>query len=525
MLNILIIFLSILNINAYSLVALKQKNVNILEERLINISNPLHSQYGKYWSETQINELISPDQDEIDNLLTYFKKNNINCIQKGGDVLECDNIDDKCLKRIPSIVHFIEKSEYNIINYPSIKSQDNSNFVGREVMVELYNISHNNIINNNISICAVEYQGAGGFNETDLLIQQNLNNESEKNITTIIGENQGVMLESQLDVQMMSQVAENVNIWFWQGEEWLYTFATRFLNSSNIPDVLSMSWGWSAKEQCSNGLGICPGNMTSAEYIKRVNIEYIKMGLRGVSVTVSSGDAGAPGRTNENCILNLDDALNVNPAFPGSSPYITSVSATYIVSDNKKSDWKTPLCQKWGCASGSKEMPCNFDYTGWTTGGGFAIFNETRPIWQKKEVERYLKSNAKRPENFQKNGRGYPDVSALGHNCPVVVNGIPIAVDGTSCSSPVFAAIIALLNDHQITKGKAKLGFINPLLYKMYNDNPRIFNDITEGNNKCTESMCCNYSFGYEATEGWDPVTGLGTPNVGLMLEWLDKNT
>ena len=139
--------------------------------------------------------------------------------------------------------------------------------------------------------------------------------------------------------------------------------------------------------------------------------------------------------------------------------------------------------------------------------------------------EKYLKSNAKRPENFQSNGRGYPDVSAIGHNCPVVVNGVPMNVDGTSCSSPVFASIISLLNDYQIANGKSKLGFINPVLYKMYNDNPKIFNDITKGNNWCTENMCCNSTFGYEAWIGWDPVTGLGTPNVGLMIEWLNKNT
>ena len=59
----------------------------------------------------------------------------------------------------------------------------------------------------------------------------------------------------------------------------------------------------------------------------------------------------------------------------------------------------------------------------------------------------------------------------------------------------------------------------------MYSDNSKIFNDIKEGNNWCTEMMCCNSTFGYESGEGWDPVTGLGTPNVGLMIEWLDRNT
>ena len=59
----------------------------------------------------------------------------------------------------------------------------------------------------------------------------------------------------------------------------------------------------------------------------------------------------------------------------------------------------------------------------------------------------------------------------------------------------------------------------------MYDMDPTIFNDIYEGNNWCTEMQCCNSTFGYESTVGWDPVTGLGTPNFGLMLHWLDLNT
>ena len=90
---------------------------------------------------------------------------------------------------------------------------------------------------------------------------------------------------------------------------------------------------------------------------------------------------------------------------------------------------------------------------------------------------------------------------------------------------PIFAALLALLNDYQVAKGKPKLGFANPVLYKMWADNPMTFNDITKGNNWCTEMQCCNSSFGYESAIGWDPVTGLGTPNFGLMVGWLDSHT
>ena len=393
-------------------------------------------------------------------------------------------------------------------------------FVGREVMMSLYNVTWPSVKNGG-SVCAVEYQNLGGFEQTDLEQQQVLNGQTTKSITHMVGVNQGIMLETQLDVQMMSQVADGADVWFWGGEQWLYSFAVNFLNATKIPDVLSMSWGWSSRQQCSDGLGPCLGNISSSTYVSRTNLEYVKMGLRGVTVTVSSGDAGAPGRTNEGCSMGGAGVEAVNPAFPGSSPYITSVGATYLVSNNTDTNWQTPLCQKYGCAEGVVERTCNFEDTGWTAGGGFAIYNETRPTWQYEAVEKYLKSGAKMPENFQRNGRGYPDVAALGHNCPVVSGGELMGVDGTSCSSPVFASLITLLNDYQVSKGKPKLGFVNPVLYQM----AETFNDITVGNNWCTEMQCCNSTFGYEAAVGWDPVTGLGTPNFGKMAEWLDANT
>ncbi len=52
---------------------------------------------------------------------------------------------------------------------------------------------------------------------------------------------------------------------------------------------------------------------------------------------------------------------------------------------------------------------------------------------------------------------------------------------------------------------------MNPLLYKMWSDDPTLFNDITVGDNICTEKGCAPTCKGFKATKGWDPVTGLGT--------------
>ena len=506
------------NPNTSFFIALKQQNSDILLEAFHNVSNPESPQYGKYWTQAQINDLVATPNESVQKAVDYFNSYNFDCSLRGSDALECRKYENTCKNNPQDTISASLAKSHSVGN--------GDGFVGREVLIKLYNITHNQVTYPTTSVCAVEYQDMGGISNNDLEMQQKLNNQPNKPITNIIGVNQSPMMEAQLDVQMMSEVAENADVWMWSGDQWLYSFAVNFLNSSSVPDVLSMSWGWSARDQCSGGLGPCPGNMTSSQYVHRVNMEYVKMGLRGITITVSSGDAGAPGRTNEGCSVG-QGVPPVNAAFPGSSPYVTSVSATYIVPTQPLTDntWGSSICKQYGCVNGTQELPCNFAKTAWTTGGGFAIFNETRPAWQTTAVENYLKSSAKRPRVFQHNGRGYPDVAAVGHNCPTVMGGQLMGVDGTSCSSPIFAALVALLNDHQKMNGKPNLGFLNPVLYKMWADNNQTFHDITKGNNWCTETQCCNSSFGYESTVGWDPVTGLGTPNFGLMVEWLDANT
>jgi len=54
----------------------------------------------------------------------------------------------------------------------------------------------------------------------------------------------------------------------------------------------------------------------------------------------------------------------------------------------------------------------------------------------------------------------------------------------------------------------------------MAQEQPDTFNDIVEGDIKCTEVSCCSY--GWRAAPGWDPATGLGTPNVAEILKYIN---
>ena len=141
--------------------------------------------------------------------------------------------------------------------------------------------------------------------------------------------------------------------------------------------------------------------------------------------------------------------------------------------------------------------------------GGFSnIF--ARPSYQDDAVAGYLKQLGNTNAGlFNTEGRAFPDVSAQGVNFVIDVAGQGQLVSGTSASSPTFASVTALLNDELLNQGKSPLGFLNPLIYSSA---ASALNDVTTGSNPG-----CNTN-GFPAAAGWDPVTGLGTPNFAKLL-------
>jgi tripeptidyl-peptidase I len=137
---------------------------------------------------------------------------------------------------------------------------------------------------------------------------------------------------------------------------------------------------------------------------------------------------------------------------------------------------------------------------------------------------------------YNRIGRAYPDVSANGANLRAYTNGIDYHWYGTSLASPLFASVLTLVSNSHIPRytrtvvrlvciadpqklnqerakvGKGPIGFVNPVLYA----HPEVLHDIKNG----TSAGCG--TDGFAAVEGWDPATGLGTPNYPKMLElWL----
>ena len=236
---------------------------------------------------------------------------------------------------------------------------------------------------------------------------------------------------------------------------------------------------------------------------------------------VSSGDSGAHGRTDPSCAK-----PKTLPDWPTACPWITAVGATQIKDGVHTAPFTSPYCTKAPaglpeCATGGSEITCS-TATGAliTSGGGFSNVAST-PSWQTDAVAKYLKSGAKLPPtgDFNATGRAYPDVSALGHNYIIWATGQPMQVDGTSCSAPVFGAIVGLINSARLAAGKKTVGFLNPALYQVAANDATVFHDITLGDNSCTEGGCnggkCT---GFGAVAGFDAATGFGTPDVSKLI-------
>jgi tripeptidyl-peptidase-1 len=239
----------------------------------------------------------------------------------------------------------------------------------------------------------------------------------------------------------------------------------------------------------------------------------------GVTLLAASGDQGAPGDSNPYC----DSTPAISTIFPGASPWVLSVGATMV--DSSKStggnvNFNAPACQSYPCATITAETVCTYPTALITSGGGFSNY-VTRPSWQSAAVNKYLSSGVQFPTSsqFASGNRAFPDVAAHGHAYLISIGQQLEQVDGTSASSPVWAAVISLLNDVRLDAGKAPLGFVNPLLYTIAASNPAAFHDITSGNNLCTESCCA--STGFYATAGYDAVTGLGSPNGGNLISYV----
>ncbi|KAF8264835.1 subtilisin-like protein [Lactarius quietus] len=236
------------------------------------------------------------------------------------------------------------------------------------------------------------------------------------------------------------------------------------IDQPDVPKTISTSYGKYEKD-------------LPLEYATAFCDLYAQLGARGVSILFPSGNDGVG---DGDCQTN--GGVQFIPEFPASCPYVTSVGGT----------------------TGGTSQDSDTEVAARISGGGFSNYFP-RPHYQDQAVPDFLeKLGSQYAGMFNAQGRGIPDISAQALNYLYVKRDGIFINDGTSSATPTVAGIISLLNDYLLSTDRAPLGFLNPLLYDQLR---AAMNDITSGSNPG-----CNTP-GFSAIPGWDPMTGLGTPD------------
>jgi kumamolisin len=261
--------------------------------------------------------------------------------------------------------------------------------------------------------------------------------------------------EVALDIEVAGSIAPGANIAVYfttnSSQGFVDALTTAIHDTNNgPPSVISISWG-------------SPESNWTAQSMTALDEACQSAAALGITITVASGDNGSS-----------DGVSGNNVDFPASSPHVLGCGGTELVAANG-------VIQE--------EVVWNDQPKGGASGGGISsVF--PLPSWQ---------TNANvSPSPTSGGGRGVPDVAGdaspeTGYN--VLFDGQAAVVGGTSAVAPLWAALVALLNQQR----GSNIGFANPALYQNAENG---FQDITQGNNGS-----------YSAGPGWDPCTGLGSPN------------
>jgi kumamolisin len=281
--------------------------------------------------------------------------------------------------------------------------------------------------------------------------------------------------EVMLDIEVAGAVAPKAKIAVYfalnTDNGFLSAVNTALHDNVRKPSVISISWG-STEE------------LNTPQALKAFNLALEDAAALGATVCCSSGDDGSSDIRKPS---ERDGKPHVD--FPASSPFALACGGTKLLGSG------TAIASEvvWNQGNGG-------------TGGGVSNFF-ARPRYQAK---------AKVPKSPKgKAGRGVPDVAGdadpnTGYQV-TLVGGEKEVIGGTSAVSPLWAGLIALVNQKLAKLGKPAAGFLNPVLFKV-SPASGVFHDIVTGTNDI-EGLGK-----YRARKGWDACTGLGTPDGAKLL-------
>jgi kumamolisin len=249
----------------------------------------------------------------------------------------------------------------------------------------------------------------------------------------------------------------------------------------NAPSVVSISWGGSEDSLPQQFLDSLESVLQDAATL-------------GVTVCCAAGDYGSANMPTNDPNNPWDGLPHVD--FPASSPFALACGGTKLVGSGNGITSE----QVWneGSQAGA--------------GGGGVSNKFARPDYQASlNIPTSPKGN---------NGRGLPDVSANADpetGYQVFLSGHSGVIGGTSAVAPLWAGLIARINQGLVKMGKSRVGFLNPFIYESSIAKGGAFHDIVSGSNDNTGTLGGRYTAG----PGWDPASGLGSPNGAKLLNAL----
>ena len=502
--------------------ALKRDPVkaNLFEKTLLSLATPHTPSYGKWLNKEQVIAAFAPSDDAVKTVTDFIKAYGVTdyTVSEFKDMVKVRmpvHIAEDMLQTkfatfrsvVASNIHLLRITQpyslpetiANVVNlvddilrFPSISNtrlirpgskngQDPefsscgsrcSGFTTPDVLKSRYGYEPTGgVPGNTVSVTEFQLQY---YDETDL---NNFNDACGTDLdvdVTIGGNNENICevggcVEALLDIEYIGAVTAPIPLTvIYQSEYSLLDWVNSVIEMENPPLVHSVSYGNDEVQQ------------TSSEYMESCDQQFQQAGSMGLSIFFASGDQGVWGRSGFGSTF--------HPDFPAGSPYITAIGGTNF--------------QQKGVIGNE---------TAWNCGGGGFSDEFAQPSWQADAVNGYLNSCQTLPDSNKYNaaGRGYPDMAALGGEtnpyCVAVRGGSFGGVAGTSASCPVVAGMFSLLNDLRLKGNKPPLGWVNPVLYSQLSG---CFYDVNDGSDNG-----CKLGQGFTADSGWDPATGLGTPN------------
>ncbi|KAH8890692.1 subtilisin-like protein [Thozetella sp. PMI_491] len=542
------------NAEAKFTISLAMQNIDQLEATLLSISDPDSPEYGKFKTIEGVHEAFAPSPEAVRSVTSWLKSTGIVNYQVDGafidftadiptansvfnasyryyahnDVVKLRTLSYSISEEVQNHITYLDPSnyfgrtnafspEYNGIEAKrdegsTMQATTNTSscdpYITPSCLRELYTIGNyapsvnsgsqvgfgSFLKGSSISDDIAKFEELFGIpsqNLSKLLIAGGVNNEDPAN---------GHFGEADLDAETIIGISHPLPVTEYitggsppfipdidvpeNNNEPYVPFLRYLLSKPNheIPQVISISYGE-------------PEDTVPYEYAVLACNLFGLQGLRGITILIASGDIGV----GAGCLAPDNRTVEFNPPFPSTCPFVTTIGGT--IGQSSTVAW-----------NGSS--------------GGFSKYF-LRPSYQDTVVNTYLENIGSETIQYYSNytnfnGRGFPDAAAHANLFQVIKNGSQALSGGTSASAPVWAGVVALLNDARLRAGKSVLGWLNPLLYK-YGDQALV--DVTAG-----RSVGCNGinpqtgrpepegaaivpgAF-WNATEGWDPVTGFGIPN------------